>query len=57
MNHIAAVTEQFNKHTVTCMSNYGRRLVIRFIDHLQIATTSNYGAIANLHTLQITTTQ
>jgi hypothetical protein len=25
-----------------------------FIDHLQMVTRSNYGAIANLHTLQIT---
>jgi hypothetical protein len=28
--------------------------VTRFIDNLQFQTTSNYGAIANLHTLQIT---
>jgi hypothetical protein len=30
-------------------------LVIGFIDHLQIITTSNYSAIANSHTLQFTT--
>jgi hypothetical protein len=28
--------------------------VIQFIDHLQIKIRSNYGAIAILHTLQIT---
>jgi hypothetical protein len=38
------------------MSDYRRGfgLVTRFIDHLQMVTRSNYGAIANLHTLQIT---
>jgi hypothetical protein len=30
-------------------------LVIGFIEHLQIVTTSNYSAIANSHTLQFTT--
>jgi hypothetical protein len=30
-------------------------LVIDFINSLQIGTTCNYKAIANLHTLQITT--
>jgi hypothetical protein len=30
-------------------------LLIGFIDHLQIATTSNYSAIADSHTLQFTT--
>jgi hypothetical protein len=41
---------------VTCMSNYrpGFGLVIRFIEHFQIVTTSNYSAIANSHTLQYT---
>jgi hypothetical protein len=29
--------------------------IIGFINHLQIATTSNYGAIADFHTLQIAT--
>jgi hypothetical protein len=28
--------------------------MIGFTDHLQIVTTSNYSAMANLHTLQIT---
>jgi hypothetical protein len=35
----------------------GFRLVIGFIDHLQIVTTSNYSAIANSRTLQSTTTR
>jgi hypothetical protein len=30
-------------------------LVIGFIEHLQIVTTSNYNAIANSHNLQFTT--
>jgi hypothetical protein len=30
-------------------------LVIGFIEHLQIVTTSNYSAIASSHTLQFTT--
>jgi hypothetical protein len=34
----------------------GFGLVIGFIDYLQIVTISNYKAIANLHTLQITRT-
>jgi hypothetical protein len=29
--------------------------VTRFIDHLRMVTTSNYNAVVNLHTLQITT--
>jgi hypothetical protein len=29
--------------------------VIRFIYHLEIVTTMNYGAIANLHNLRLTT--
>jgi hypothetical protein len=33
----------------------GFGLVIGFIDHIQIVVTSNYNAIANLHTLQIIT--
>jgi hypothetical protein len=39
------------------MSDYRRGfgLEIGFIDHLQIVTTSIYGAIADLHTLQIIT--
>jgi hypothetical protein len=39
------------------MSDYRRgfRSVIAFIEHLQIATTSNYSAIANSHTQQLTT--
>jgi hypothetical protein len=32
----------------------GFGLIIEFIDHLQIVTTSNYIAIANSHTLQFT---
>jgi hypothetical protein len=48
-----------NNITVTCMSDYRRGLgwLIRFIDWLHIVTTSNYSAIANSHTLQITTTR
>jgi hypothetical protein len=30
-------------------------LVIGFIEHLQVVTTSNYSTIANLHTLKFTT--
>jgi hypothetical protein len=30
-------------------------VVIGFIDYLQIATTNNYSAITNAHTLQFTT--
>jgi hypothetical protein len=39
------------------MSDYrrGLDLVIGFIEHLQIATTSDYSSIANWHTLQFTT--
>jgi hypothetical protein len=33
----------------------GFRLVVGFIEHLEIVTTSNYSAIANSHTLQFTT--
>jgi hypothetical protein len=33
----------------------GFGLVTGFIEHLQIVTTSNYNAIANSHTLQLTT--
>jgi hypothetical protein len=35
----------------------GLGLVIGFIEHLQIITTSNYSDIANSHTLQFTTTR
>jgi hypothetical protein len=44
-------------YIVTCMSDYRRGfgLVIEFIEHLQIVTTSNYSAVANSHTLQFTT--
>jgi hypothetical protein len=44
-----------NFDMVTCMSDYRRGLVIEFIAHLQIVTTSNSSAIANPHTLQYTT--
>jgi hypothetical protein len=39
------------------MSDYRRgfRRKIRFIEHLQVITTSNYNIIVNFHTLQITT--
>jgi hypothetical protein len=46
--------------TIICCHVYGVCLqtgvgsVIGFTDHLQIVTTSNYDAIANLYTLQIT---
>jgi hypothetical protein len=33
----------------------GFGLIIRFIDHLQIVTASNYNDIANAHILQFTT--
>jgi hypothetical protein len=33
----------------------GFGLVIEFIDHLQVITTSNYSAITNSHSLQFTT--
>jgi hypothetical protein len=33
----------------------GFGLVIGFIEHLQIITTSNYSTIANSHTCQFTT--
>jgi hypothetical protein len=47
------------KGTVTCMSDYrwGFGLEIGFIGHFntRLVTTINYSAIADLHTLQITT--
>jgi hypothetical protein len=44
-------------HVFVCVSIDGVRLDIGFIDHLYtpLGTTSTYSAIANLHTLQITT--
>jgi hypothetical protein len=41
------------------MSDYKREfeLVIKFIEHLQILTTSNYSAIANSHTQQFITSR
>jgi hypothetical protein len=39
---------------VMCTSDY-RRVLIGFIDNLQIVTRSNYDTIANFHTSQITT--
>jgi hypothetical protein len=38
-----------------CATGFGS--VIGFVEHLQTVTTSNYGAIANSHTLQFTTTR
>jgi hypothetical protein len=53
---VFAISQQ---NIVMCMSDYRRGfgLEIRFIDHFntQLVTTLNYSAIANLHTLQITT--
>jgi hypothetical protein len=42
---------------MTCLSGYRRGFdwEIKFIDHLQNVTTSNYNTIANVYTLQITT--
>jgi hypothetical protein len=37
-----------------CDYGTGFEWMTRFIDHLQIVATSNDGAIASLHTLQIT---
>jgi hypothetical protein len=49
------------KHIITFMSEYRRGfgLEIEFIDHFntRFVTTSNYNAIADLHTSQITRTQ
>jgi hypothetical protein len=49
--------KKFCKYIVTCLSvtTDGFGLVTGFTDHLHIAIPSNYGAIANLHNLQITT--
>jgi hypothetical protein len=40
-----------------CRGEYRRgfRLVIGFIDNLQVVTKNNYNTIADFHTLQITT--
>jgi hypothetical protein len=53
------INGHYAKHSITCMSDCRREfgLVIGFIEHLQIVTISNYGAIANTHTLQFTTTR
>jgi hypothetical protein len=44
-------------YIVTCMSEHetGFGLVIAFIEHLQVVTTSNYSAIDNTHNQQSTT--
>jgi hypothetical protein len=53
-------------YIVACMSEYetgfglvigfiGFELVNRFIEHLQVVTTSNYSFIANTHIQQFTT--
>jgi hypothetical protein len=50
---VAMCTLNIVSHVWVTIMGFG--LVIRFIEHLQIVTTSNYRAVANSHTLQFIT--
>jgi hypothetical protein len=62
INYVAGHEQVRNilfQYTIICMGNYRRdlRLEIKFTAHFntRLVTTLNYSAIADLHTLQITT--